>query len=157
MGFNTYYWGPMMWEILHIISFDYPIHPTIKEKEDMKNFLLGLRNVLPCVYCRKNYARNINEMPMKLDCRKDLALWMIDLHNEVNGKEGKRHYSYEEVLKDYEKKLDKKINLTQDDNKLDLTCNKHCWNKYYLIILVLLIIIMIYTLKNYLPKCKWIK
>ncbi len=155
MGFNTYYWGPRLWEVLHVISFDYPINPTDKEKEDMKNFLLGLKNVLPCIYCRKNYNRNINEMPMKLNSRKDLALWLIDLHNEVNGKEGKRHYTYEEVIKDFEKKLGKPILLTgREDStlRLDTTCNKHCMN--YIVnainisIIILIIIVMLYLLKK---------
>jgi len=151
MGFNTYYWGPRLWEVLHVISFDYPIKPTLKEKEDMKNFLLGLRNVLPCIYCRKNYARNINEMPIKLNCRKDLVLWLIDLHNEVNGKEGKRHYTYEEVLKEYEKKLGKQILLTGNDNsilKLGKTCDKHCWNMVNISIIIIIVILVLFFIQK---------
>ncbi len=148
MGFSPYIWGSNLWEVLHCITFDYPINPTEEEKQNMKNFLTSLKTVLPCVYCRRNYERNLRENPMKLDCRKDLTLWLIDIHNEVNGKEGKRHYSYEEVLNIYEKKLGKPIRLTEDDRNLNLVCDKHCWSSVNISILIFVLLMLVYLARK---------
>jgi hypothetical protein len=33
-GFMTSIWGPAIWHFLHIVSFNYPIEPTNKNKRD---------------------------------------------------------------------------------------------------------------------------
>lgn len=145
---NTYFWGPRLWEALHCITFDYPIKPTEEDKYNMKNFLTSLKTVLPCIYCRKNYSRNLNENPMQLDSRKDLVLWLIDIHNEVNGKEGRRHYTYEEVLNIYEKKLGKPIKLTENDTNVNLVCNKHCWSSINISIIICVLLMLVYLVRR---------
>ena len=145
---NTYYWGPRLWEVLHCITLDYPVKPTEEEKQNMKNFLVSLKSVLPCIYCRRNYERNLNENPIKLNCRKDLVLWLIDIHNEVNGKEGKRPYSYAEVLNLYEKKLGKNLKLTEDDRNVSLVCNKHCWNSVNISIIIFILLMVVYLVRK---------
>lgn len=154
MGFNTEYWGPRLWEALHCITFDYPIVPTIEDKKNMSNFFSSLCYVLPCIYCRKNYKRNLNEYPIQLDNRKNLVMWLIDLHNEVNGKEGRRHYTYEEVIKMYEKKLGKRISLTEDDSKIDLVCKRHSSNNMKIIIVIMILLLVFYIIQNLI---KWYK
>lgn len=145
---NTYYWGPRLWEVLHCITLDYPVKPTEEEKQNMKNFLVSLKSVLPCIYCRRNYERNLKENPIKLNCRKDLVLWLIDIHNEVNGKEGKRPYSYAEVLNLYEKKLGKNLKLTEDDRNVSLVCNKHCWNSVNISIIIFILLMIVYLMRK---------
>lgn len=145
---NTYYWGPRLWEVLHCITLDYPVKPTEEEKQNMRNFLVSLKSVLPCIYCRRNYERNLKENPIKLNCRKDLVLWLIDIHNEVNGKEGKRPYSYVEVLNLYEKKLGKNLKLTEDDRNVSLVCNKHCWNSVNISIIIFILLMIVYLMRQ---------
>jgi hypothetical protein len=153
LGLSQNKWGPAAWFMLHSSTFNYPIKPTEKDKEDYYNFFMSLKNILPCGYCRKNYERNLAENPIKLNCRKDLVCWLIDIHNEVNGKEGKRHYSYEEVMKIYETKLGKKIPLTNENETLDFTCDKHCSKSIIIIIIiVLLLMIILYCTKKYYIK-----
>ena len=58
-GMLTSVWGPSLWHVLHTISFNYPTRPTHKDKERYRTFILSLRHVLPCSYCRKNYQKNL--------------------------------------------------------------------------------------------------
>lgn len=106
-------WGPHLWIFLHSMSFTYAenrLKATTKEKKHMYNFLESLQYVLPCL-CKYNYKKHFKNNPPRLDTRRDLFEWLIDLHNVVNldynkkmvGKNVpmKRLYSYDEVEKMY--------------------------------------------------------
>jgi hypothetical protein len=56
-GMLTTVWGPAMWHYLHTMSFNYPVEPTQENKKHYRDFVLNLRNVLPCKYCRINLAK----------------------------------------------------------------------------------------------------
>lgn len=143
---NQNIWGPEMWTCLHTISLNYPLKPTYQDKLDYYKFFYALKNVLPCGWCRKNYERNIRELPIRLNSKRDFVYWLIDLHNEVNGKEGKRPYTYNEVIKYYEDKLKKKIKFDRDDIvKCDFH-NKECFIKYLPFIVFILIFLYLLTL-----------
>ena len=100
-------WGPHLWFFLHSMSFTYAKNrkkPTPEEKIQMYTFLESLRHVLPCEICKINYSTYLLENPPKLDSRKELFEWLVDLHNCVNGeckKTKKRLYTYDEVEKLY--------------------------------------------------------
>jgi hypothetical protein len=53
-GMLTTVWGPSMWHFLHTMSFNYPVSPTPEQKQHYMEFILNLRNILPCKYCRMN-------------------------------------------------------------------------------------------------------
>ena len=57
-GMLTTVWGPSMWHYLHIMSFNYPVKPTLQDKKNYRNFVLNLQNTLPCGTCRKNLKNN---------------------------------------------------------------------------------------------------
>ena len=61
-GMLTTVWGPSMWHYLHTMSFNYPNNPTAREKRHYRDFILSLRHVLPCRYCRENLDRNFKEI-----------------------------------------------------------------------------------------------
>ena len=149
---NQNIWGPKLWEFLHCTSLNYPINPTIQDKKNMYNFLISLKSILPCKYCRDNYDKNLNEIPIRLSNRKEFVCWMIDMHNEVNTMCGKKHYMYEEILKMYEDRYNRKISLTDDDNKLDLTCDRHCWKSLNIIIYRFVILLLLYFGRVYFGK-----
>ena len=146
---NQNIWGPQMWFVLHTITFNYPIKPTETDKTNMNNFFLSLKPILPCMYCRKNYERHLKEKPIRLNSRKDLVYWLIDIHNEVNGQEGKKQYSYDEVLKIYSDKLNKKIDLDKTDSDVcDIHANIYCllmhYRDYIYIIIILFLLFLVY-------------
>ena len=58
-GMLTSVWGPSLWHYLHILSFNYPVNPTLENKKQYKNFILSLQYTLPCKFCRKKLKMEI--------------------------------------------------------------------------------------------------
>jgi len=86
-GMLTTVWGPSLWHYLHVMSFNYPISPTLQEKQYYKNFVLNLQNVLPCKYCRINLKNNLKKNPLKmchLKNRHAFSYYIYNLHEIVN-------------------------------------------------------------------------
>lgn len=90
-------WGPSFWKFLHALSFFYPKHPSEKQKKKYESFLLSFEEFIPCEKCKKDYEKYISEKKPNLDSKKEFVIWVIDLHNFVNKKLGKKIYTYEEV------------------------------------------------------------
>ena len=40
-GMLTSVWGPALWHYLHVMSFNYPVKPSIEDKRAYKNFILN--------------------------------------------------------------------------------------------------------------------
>ena len=86
-GMLTAVWGPSMWHYLHTMSFNYPINPSKEEKRDYKNFVISLKNVLPCKYCRINLKNNFKIHPLKeyhMKNRETFSKYIYKLHEIVN-------------------------------------------------------------------------
>ena len=141
---NQNIWGPHLWFSLHTMSFNYPLKPTQKDKDDYKSFFIHLQEVIPCSVCKKNYKRHLNEHPIEgfLDSRKLLVYWVIDMHNMVNAEIGKKILSYDIVIKKYEDVYKKKIELDNSNIvvKYKSTDYKNIINGLFFIFLLLLII-----------------
>ncbi len=105
-GMVTNVWGPSLWHVLHTISFNYPVKPTEEQKQQYKDFVLSLGNVLPCGACRKNYKENLKSVKLtkqSLKNRKEFSKWVYNLHNHINEMTGKKSdKSYEETRELYE-------------------------------------------------------
>jgi hypothetical protein len=99
-GMLTNVWGPAMWHYLHIMSFNYPVNPTPKDKTHYKDFVYNLQYVLPCKYCRINLTNNFKKKPLQM-CdmknRETFSKYIYELHETIN------------------KMLNKKSNLTYCD------------------------------------------
>ena len=105
-GMLTAVWGPSMWHFLHIMSFNYPVKPTREDKKNYKEFVLSLRNVLPCKYCRQNLTNNLKSSPLTMAEMKDrdsFSRYIYKLHETVNKMLGKKSgLSYCDVRERYE-------------------------------------------------------
>jgi hypothetical protein len=105
-GMLTSVWGPGMWHYLHTISFNYPIKPTEKEKNNYKRFIYSLGHTLPCKYCRINYANNLKKHPITskhLMNRNSFSRYIYNLHNIVNKMLNKpNNLSYNDIKDRYE-------------------------------------------------------
>ena len=69
------------------ISFNYPVEPSEEHKKNYKDYFLSLQNILPCKYCRDNYKKNLEIIPITdevLKNRLNLSKWVYDIHNLVN-------------------------------------------------------------------------
>jgi hypothetical protein len=99
-GFLTTIWGPPQWHMLHTISFNYPIEPTLEQKKQYRDYILSLQNVLPCGACRKNLTTNLKQLPLTMKDMKNrdtFSRYIYNLHELIN------------------KMLNKKSNLTYCD------------------------------------------
>ena len=86
-GMLTSVWGPSLWHYLHTMSFNYPIQPTIEDKKHYMNFILSLKYVLPCKYCRMNLKTNFRQLPITMQTMKNretFSRYVYNLHELVN-------------------------------------------------------------------------
>ena len=105
-GMMTSVWGAPMWHYLHTMSFNYPVEPTSENKKNYRNFVLNLRNVLPCKYCRMNLANNLKKKPLMM-ChmknRETFSRYIYELHETVNRMLNKKsNLTYCDVRERYE-------------------------------------------------------
>jgi Erv1 / Alr family len=70
---DTRFWGPSGWQLFHLIAF---------KSDNTTEFLEGIKDILPCKFCRESTGQFMKELPLKGDRGK----WMFDLHNMVNHK-----------------------------------------------------------------------
>ena len=92
-GMLTTVWGPSLWHSLHTISFNYPVKPTVKDKKNYRKFILNLKHVLPCKYCRINFRKNLKDLPLTdkaLKNRDNFSRWMFNMHEHINKMLGKK-------------------------------------------------------------------
>ncbi len=114
---NQNVWGPHTWFFLHSVTFNYPFKPTAEDKLHIKQFFKEIEDILPCSVCRRHYKQHLKNKPIKCGDRKELAYWLIDLHNIVNIQEHKPTLSYQAVLDIYTKAYGKKILLEDPNDK----------------------------------------
>lgn len=131
-GMMTAVWGPPMWHMMHTISFNYPIKPTIKEKKHYFNFYSNLKNILPCRYCRENLEKNFKTLPLTEDVfanRSTLSKYIYDLHELVNKMLGKTsNLSYEDIRDRYEHFRSRCL---QDPKDINSKIEKGCTEPLY--------------------------
>ena len=105
-GMMTSVWGPAMWHYLHTMSFNYPVEPTSENKKNYRNFVLNLRNVLPCKYCRINLANNLKKKPLQMchmKSRETFSRYIYELHETINRMLNKKsNLTYCDVRERYE-------------------------------------------------------
>jgi hypothetical protein len=105
-GMMTKIWGPAMWHYLHTMSFNYPVNPTNEDKKNYRDFILNLKNVLPCKYCRINLSNNFKKKPIQMCHMKNrdtFSRYIYELHETVNKMLHKKsNLTYCEVRERYE-------------------------------------------------------
>ena len=105
-GMVTKIWGPVAWTLLHTISFNYPVNPTLEQKHQYRDFILSLQNVLPCGTCRKNLVTNFKQLPLTMEdmeSRDTFSRYIYNLHELVNRMLKKKSgLSYCDVRERYE-------------------------------------------------------
>ena len=105
-GMLTSVWGPGMWHYLHTMSFNYPVHPTKRDKQHYRSFMLSLRHVLPCGKCRANLRTNFKKLPLTMTRMKNRAAfsrYVFELHELINEMLNKKSgLTYEVVRERYE-------------------------------------------------------
>ena len=105
-GMLTSVWGPSMWHYLHTMSFNYPVNPSAEDKKHYRNFIISLKNVLPCKYCRMNLKTNLKQLPItkeNMKSRETFSKYVYNLHELINKMLHKKsNLTYCEVRERYE-------------------------------------------------------
>ena len=105
-GFLVSVWGPLQWTFLHIISFNYPVNPTEEDKQNYRNYVLSLQNILPCRHCRENLTNNLKKYPLNMCHMKNrdtFSRYIYNLHECVNKMLDKKSgLSYCDIRERYE-------------------------------------------------------
>ena len=126
-GMLTDVWGPPFWHFLHVISFNYPVSPSRKQKRNFYNYFKNLQNILPCKYCRINYKNNLKSTNFNYKVfknRETLSKWVYELHNHINMMLGKKcQLSYLDIKNRYEN-YRSRCNLVEDEKKCIRTVKK---------------------------------
>ena len=96
-------WGPHQWFMMHVISFTYPVKPSMYDKRAYHDYYASLKDVLPCEMCKRHYNTYFQQHPIgpQLDSRDNLMQWVVDIHNFVNKKLNKPQYTLKAVLNIY--------------------------------------------------------
>lgn len=101
-------WGPHLWAYLHYSAMNYPNNPSQKQKEAMKDWLCCLSATIPCKNCSNHYSKYIEQHRSRLDeicsSKDKLFNFLVDIHNKVNKRNGKREVSYTEARQIYKRK-----------------------------------------------------
>ena len=139
-GMISSVWGPPMWHYLHTMSFNYPVEPTAEDKQHYRDFILNLRYVLPCKYCRINLKTNLKQLPLtmaEMKNRETFSRYVYDLHELINKMLHKKsNLSYCDVRERYEhfrsRCTDEKPKLFQfNKNKTRKKKEKGCTEPLY--------------------------
>jgi hypothetical protein len=105
-GMLTTAWGPAIWHYLHVMSFNYPVHPTLEDKKHYRDFIINLQYVLPCKYCRMNLTNNFKKKPIQMCDMKNrdtFSRYIYELHETINKMLHKKsNLSYCDVRERYE-------------------------------------------------------
>ena len=96
---NPAIWGPPLWHEMHTKTFNYPNNPTRADKINIIQYFNEFKTTLPCEVCKVHYRNYMLTKPISYyaNNRTDLSNWLIDLHNQVNARNGKRILSYKEA------------------------------------------------------------
>lgn len=122
-------WGPPLWYQMHMKTFEYPKNPTEEDKHKIREYFRSIINILPCETCKEHYIEYLQKRPIRYhyDTKDNLINWLIDFHNEVNSRTGKKVLSYKEARSIYK----------QNNN-----------NVAHILLVLILILIIIIIIKN---------
>lgn len=156
---NPNLWGEEGWIFITFVVLAYPDNPTQQDKNNMKEFLLTLENVLPCYDCRSNLATHYREYPITpkvLSSKDNLYEWLNKIRNLVNISLDKKVYNVDESILMINNFIKNKIRVKSKTKINNL--NKESKKRKYIpsiltcILLLLFIILIIFAiLKERLP------
>lgn len=135
-GMQPSVFGPVIWHFLHLMSFNYPVKPTLQDQEHYIDFVFSLSNVLPCRSCREHMKENLNNFGFVkntdkirkiMATRTSFARFIFDFHNKVNSQLRKSTYpDFNKVRKQYEMYRSRKRNEAEKHYHISLKAKILC-------------------------------
>lgn len=95
--------GPSFWFTLHNGATAYPYQPTLLIQNGMKNFLVSLPLMIPCVACKEHAYAFLKQANLDtvVASRANLFGFFVAFHNFVSSRYNKRTMCLEEAKKLY--------------------------------------------------------
>jgi hypothetical protein len=95
-----YLWGHIFWNMLHSVAY-YAKRSntpwTDEERARVLRFLQRLCPYLPCPACSLHCSMHLATHPPIFNSGEEFWKYTVDMHNEVNGRNQKLQFSYEEA------------------------------------------------------------
>ena len=139
MNLNPKVWGPHAWFFLDSIVLSLPNNLSYEQKNIYKNFFTSLQDILPCEACREHYKQNLIKYPLTdiiLSKKENIIKWLLSIHNNVRkNDEKKTQISIKQFFEYYNKQYDENYNKNKNI--------KECNLKYYISIIIILILTLI--------------
>lgn len=121
------------WVNFHIISLDYPVHPTNEEQKLYTTQFLSSLKTLPCSVCKKNIQDVLKQLKwnpkLHMKNRQTYSYFVWKLHDQVNESLKKENrWTFEQMNQFYEKL---RANQCEKDScSLKSNINPQCVIKY---------------------------
>ena len=110
------------WEILHLIGYLYPEHPSHSDKIQIHILFNYISNDgIPCSSCIIHFNEYMKQQNLYDICksRNNLKKFMIDLHNHVNEQNGKDTLDYSVVDEMYSN-ISERCDRISSDKDIDI-------------------------------------
>jgi len=115
---KPYFWGPHFWETLFSICALYPDNPNKNFINSTKMYMISLKELLPCMSCRKSYEKFSSEIDtniyndLNFSSKENFCKLIYLLRNKVNDKLG---LEYNITLDYFMKKLEQRVCSSKHD------------------------------------------
>eukprot|EP00435_Cladocopium_sp_Y103_P050785 s781_g15.t1 len=76
--------GRSTWFLLHTLAARYPEVPSKADRVAIHNLVAALGQHYPCPICRRHLRDKLMSLPVASENRRELSLWLCQLHNSVN-------------------------------------------------------------------------
>jgi FAD-linked sulfhydryl oxidase len=98
-SYSSNAFGPALWFTLHNAASAYPDFPDINTQRAMKNLLISLPLLIPCLICKTHWKENLKRynLDIVVSTRLNLFTFLVYAHNNVNKINNKREISVEDA------------------------------------------------------------
>jgi hypothetical protein len=149
MLYQKSYWGPLVWNFLHAVTFNLPEKTSDDPallKEAIVSLFDSLRVLIPCDDCRGHYTTYVDSHPIDYSSSESIQKWMVDFHNSVSSRLNKKQYDFEEIRNFY-------VNISKNQSMLFVVTSWIIKNKYLILIVSILFAILLLKFLTHTPKC----
>ena len=114
MSFDPKIWGRHAWFFINTIIMSLPQDVPHRTQVALHNFFSSLHELIPCESCRGHYMEFYNNEALDSSSRDTVWIWLTNLHNQVNQRNGtsqmspelaaithRRHFSGNTQIKKY--------------------------------------------------------
>ncbi len=94
-------WGPPLWQVLHEFSFQFPDAPSPSQQKAAETFVTSALTLLPCEECQHHASMYLAAHELDTSSKIGFATWVLNFHNDVNARLGKKPWTMEQAEKFY--------------------------------------------------------